>query len=383
MRIGIDYTAAVRQGAGIGRYTRNLVRALAHLDTCNQYRLVVAGAGCDREDMGTWPENYRLRVIPATDRWLHIMWQRLQIPIPVQAITGRLDLFHSPDFVLPPTGKTPALLTVHDLSYLRVPQYFVAGFSRYLHGAVSRAVRRAERILADSESTRRDLLELLHVEPERVSVLLPGVERRFQPIEDVDALSRVRRRYQLPKRFILGLGTLQPRKNFAGLIEAFARLIGDGREFWPADSLHLVIAGGKGWMYEEIIQLVEDLDLGARVRFPGFVDDEDLPALYSLADVFAFPSWYEGFGLPVLEAMACGTPVVAADNSSLPEVVGEAGILVPADDSSSLAEAVARLLTDKPLRAKLVAAGRAQAQRFTWESAARQLLEEYEAAAGN
>ncbi len=378
MHIGIDYTAAVQQGGGIGRYTRNLIRALADLDRENDYRLFVAGRGDD--GLGPWPANFRLRAVPLSDRWTTILWQRLRLPVPVQLVTGRLDLFHSPDFVLPPTGRTPTILTVHDLSFLRVPECFVPAFRRYLEGAVGRAVRRARRILADSESTRRDLIELLEVEPERVTVLYPGVEPRFRPVRDVEVLRRVRHRYGLPGRFILGLGTLQPRKNFVGLMDAFARLLAAGD---PAlADLHLVIVGGPGWMHDGIAARVTATGLEGRVHLPGFVEDADLPAVYSLASAFAFPSWYEGFGLPLLEAMACGTPVVAADNSSLPEVVGDAGLLVGAGEAEALAGALARVLTDEALRQRLIVAGGEQARRFTWEGAAQRLLEAYRSAVG-
>jgi len=377
MRIGIDYTAAVQQGGGIGRYTRNLIRALAELDRENRYTLFVAGGYGEGDGLGMWPENFRVRSVPISDRWVSILWQRLRLPVPVQLVTGPLDLFHSPDFVLPPTGRTPAILTVHDLSFLRVPQFFVPGFREYLEKAVSRAVKRARHILADSESTRHDLVELLGVEAERVSVLYPGVESRFQPVQDVDDLNRVVARYDLPERFVLGLSTLQPRKNFDGLIKAFGQLLaehGDGPEV--AD-LHLVIGGGKGWMYDDVLAMVEGAGLSGRVRFPGFVDDADLPALYTLATAFAFPSWYEGFGIPVLEAMACGTPVVTADNSSLPEAAGDAALLVDAADTDALAGSLFRLLADEALRARLLPVGQAQAKRFTWESSAQQLLDLY------
>ena len=376
MRIGIDYTAAVRQCGGIGRYTRNLIRALAKLDAGNEYTLFAAGGWGEGDGFGSWPATFRVRSVPISDRWLHILWQRLRLPVPIQVVTGPLDLFHSPDFVLPPVGHTPAILTVHDLSFLRAPQFFVPGFRQYLEGAVSRAVGRARCILADSESTRRDLIELMGVVPERVSVIYPGVAPRFRPIRDAKALNRARIRYDLPEWFVLGLGTLQPRKNFDGLIEAFGRLL--TRSDVPGmENLHLVIVGGKGWMYEETFAAVERAGLGKRVHFPGFVDDSDLPALYSLAAAFAFPSWYEGFGIPVLEAMACGTPVVAADNSSLPEAMGQAGLMVDAGDADGLADVLVRLLTDESLRARLVAAGKEQAQRFTWERAAQQLFEVY------
>ncbi len=378
MRIGIDYTAAVRQGGGIGRYTRNLVRALSELDAENDYTLFVAGGWGSGDGLGPWPGNFRIRSVPLSDRWVHLFWQRLRLPVPVQAFTGSLDLFHSPDFVLPPTGRTPALLTVHDLSFLRVPECYVPAFRRYLEGAVARAASRAGHILADSESTRQDIIELMPVQKERVSVLYPGVEPRFRPIRTQTVLDAVRERYGLPDRFVLGLSTLQPRKNFAGLIEGFRRLVqGHGNE--PAiEDLRLVIAGGRGWMVEETYDAVSKAGMEAYVHFSGFVDDDDLPALYNLSAVFAFPSWYEGFGLPVLEAMACGTPVVCADNSSLPEVAGRAALLVDAGDPDALAEALFQILAKAELRAQLAVAGPEQAMRFMWPAAARQLLGVYE-----
>ena len=379
MRIGIDYTAAVRQRAGIGRYTRNLIRALSEADVENEYILFVAGGWGDGDGLGPWPANFRVRSVPVSDRWLHILWQRLRLPVPVQAVIGRIDLFHSPDFVLPPVGRTSAVLTVHDLSFLRVPDCFVPGFRQYLEGAVSRAVGRARHILADSESTRRDLIELMSVKLERITVLHPGVESRFQPIEDTEVLDRVRVHYNLPERFILGLSTLQPRKNFVGLVEGFAHLVRTRGGEPEIAGIQLVVAGGKGWMYEDIFAAVSSAGLEDRVHFAGSVDDDDLPAIYSLASVFAFPTWYEGFGLPVLEAMACGTPVVAANNSSLPEVVGQAGLLVDAADPDALAEALGCLLQDQALRTRLMVAGREQARQFTWEDAAGQLLAIYQA----
>ncbi len=381
MRIGIDYTAAVRQGGGIGRYTRNLVRALSELDQENDYTLFVAGGWGRGDGLGPWPENFRIRSVPLSDRWVHLLWQRLRLPVPVQAITGYLDLFHSPDFVLPPTGRTPTLLTIHDLSFLRVPEYYVPAFRRYLEGAVARAAGRADHILADSESTRQDIIELMPVQKERVTVLYPGVDPRFRPIRTQTVLDAVRERYALPDRFVLGLSTLQPRKNFAGLIEGFRRLVQAGGNEPAVADLQLVIAGGKGWMVEETYAAVSKAEMEAHVHFAGFVDDDDLPALYNLSAAFAFPTWYEGFGLPVLEAMACGTPVVCADNSSLPEVAGQAALLVDAGDPDALAEALIQVLVKADLRARLAVAGPEQAMRFTWPAAAQQLLGVYQSLA--
>ena len=373
LRIGIDYTAAVRQGAGIGRYTRELVRALAELDRSHDY-VLFAAAGGQRPADTDWPPNFQMRSVPLSDRALAILWHRLRLPLWVELVTGAVDIFHSPDFVLPPVRRAKTLVTVHDLSFIRYPQCADANLRVYLNKVVPRSVHRANLVLADSQSTKDDLVELLGVAPDRIEVVYPGVEKRFRPIEDQALLEKVRKRYDLPPRFILGLGTLQPRKNFTRLIEAFASL-----QVCKFASLHLVIAGGKGWLYEEIFATVEQLSLKKKVVFPGFVADEDLPALYNLADLFVFPSLYEGFGLPPLEALACGTPVITSDASSLPEVVGEAGPMVEATDVEALAEAMKRVLEDDALRERMIAKGMKQARKFTWEQAAAKLLNLYEA----
>jgi glycosyltransferase involved in cell wall biosynthesis len=372
LRIGIDYTAAVRQGAGIGRYTRELVRALAELDRGHDYVLFAAMGGQRLVDAG-WPPNFQMRSVPLSDRALAILWHRLQLPLWVELVTGSVDIFHSPDFVLPPVRRAKTLVTVHDLSFIRYPQCADANLRAYLNKVVPRSVYRADLVLADSQSTKDDLVELLGVDASRIEVVYPGVEERFRPIEDQAHLQGVRERYNLPPRFILGLGTLQPRKNFIHLIEAFADL-----RFAICD-LHLVIAGGKGWLYEEIFATVEQLGLEEKVIFPGFVADEHLPAIYNLADLFVFPSLYEGFGLPPLEALACGTPVITSDASSLPEVVGEAGLMVEATDVEALAEAMKQVLGDAALREGMIVKGMKQAKKFTWEKTAAKLLSLYEA----
>jgi glycosyltransferase involved in cell wall biosynthesis len=310
--------------------------------------------------------------VPLSDRALAILWHRLQLPLWVELATGPVDIFHSPDFVLPPVRRAKTIVTVHDLSFIRYPQCADANLRAYLNKVVPRSVHRADLILADSQSTKDDLVELLGVDARRIEVVYPGVEKRFRPIEDQALLEKVRKRYNLPPRFILGLGTLQPRKNFTGLIRAFADLR------FAISNLHLVIVGGKGWLYEEIFATVEHLGLGKKVVFPGFVADEDLPALYNLADLFVFPSLYEGFGLPPLEAMACGTPVVTSNASSLPEVVGEAGLIVAATKVEDLAETMQRVLGDNALRERMIAKGVDQARKFTWKEAASRLLSLYE-----
>jgi len=386
MRIGIDYTAAVRQRAGIGRYTRGLVNALLELDTENEYVLLVASRGVARPrpspeaQAEVYPggegrrPNVHWRCLPLTDRHLAILWHRLQLPLPVESFTGPVDLFHSPDFTLPPAWRARTLVTVHDLSFLRYPEGADPRLRAYLMDAVPRSVRRADHVLADSQNTRDDLVALLGVPPEKITVVYPGVEPRFRPLDDPGVLSAVRERYRLPERFILHVGTLEPRKNLVRLMEAYALLSEHGV---ATDEVSLVVAGGRGWLYEGIFQAVERLGLAGRVTFTGFVRDEDLPALYNLADLFVFPSVYEGFGLPPLEAMACGTPVVVSNTSSLPEVVGQAGLLVSPTDVGALAEAMARALRNGELRARLRARGLEQARRFTWQKVAEETLRAY------
>ncbi|MHB9091344.1 MAG: glycosyltransferase family 4 protein [Chloroflexota bacterium] len=238
------------------------------------------------------------------------------------------------------------------------------------------SLRRARLVLADSENTRNDLVCLLDARPDAVQVLYSGVEKRFAPLDDAAALRAVRDRLDLTRPFILFVGTIERRKNLTRLIRAYGRVRARRR-----DLPQLVIAGRRGWLYEDVFQAVAELGLDEDVRFLGHVNDADLPALYNLAELFVYPSLYEGFGLPPLEAMACGTPVVSSNTSSLPEVLGDAAIGVAPTDTDGLAIAIEGLLDDATLRAELRERGLAQAARFTWEAAATQLLEVYRRAA--
>ena len=371
MRIGIDYTAAVNQGAGIGRYARQMTRALLELDRENEYVLFVPSASPEAsrasESAIVGQANVSLARLPLSERALVALWHRLRVPVPVELFSGRLDVFHSPDFALAPVLRARTLVTVHDLSFRRVPECFKPALLSYLNRVVPRSVARADIVLADSESTRNDAIELLRLAPERVFVVYAGVDSRFRRVTDQGLLEDVRSRYSLPGRFVLSVGTLQPRKNYVRLIEAFSRLSG-------VEDVSLVISGARGWLYEEIFRRVEELGLSSRVLFPGYVAEADLPALYSLSEVFAFPSLYEGFGLPPLEAMACGTPVVVSRASSLPEVVGNAGCLVDPLSVEEIAGTLQALLDSPARRADLAEQGVAQAARFTWSEAARVLL---------
>ncbi|HZS94872.1 MAG TPA: glycosyltransferase family 1 protein [Chloroflexota bacterium] len=358
-RVGFDATAAVRQAAGIGRYTRHLLRALIDRDDDLRYRVFYAAAGARH---GRLPPGIPARALPLSDRLLNLVWHRWQLPLPVQALIGPFDLFHSPDFTLPPVAARPTVLTVHDLAFFREPDCAYPTLRHYLQHVVPRSIRRATRVIAVSESTRRDVLDLVDIAPDRVVTVHEAVDARFRP-KPVEEARSAARRAGIGERYILSVGTLEPRKNYERLIDAFSMLVSRGV------SQRLVIAGGFGWMYGPILERIEHLGLGERVTILQ-PDDDLLVALYNAADVFVYPSLYEGFGIPALEALACGAPVVASRTSSLPEVVGEAAILVEPRSIEDIASGIERVLASDDLRVRLSKCGPERARDFTWEEAA-------------
>jgi glycosyltransferase involved in cell wall biosynthesis len=371
--IAIDYTPALRQQAGIGRIVRGQVQALCELNSGYDLRLLVVGR-TDSAARAAAP--LRLHTTPLDERNMVRLWHRLDSPLPrVEWFTGGpLDLFHATDFVLPPSGARRKLLTVHDLAFLFYPDAAMPSLHHYLNVVVPRSVRRADAVVADSHHTARDLREQWQVPEERIHVVQGAVDHgQFRPVTDEQTLRGVRERYGIGAGpYILTLSRLEPRKNHVRLIAAFAEARAAGR--LPH---RLVIGGGKGWLYEAIYARVEELHLEEHVCFTGFVADADLPALFSGAEFFAYPSLYEGFGLPILEALACGTPVLTGDNSCLPEAGGSGAIYVNSQDVSDIADGILRLATDDALRARLRAAGLEHAATFTWERSAGQLLAAY------
>jgi len=371
--IAIDYTPAIRQQAGIGRIVRGQIKALVRLNPGFDLLLFVAGRITD-SDRRAAP--LPLHATPIDERNLVRIWHRLDLPFPrVEWFTGgKLDLFHATDFVLAPTRARRKVLTVHDLAFIHYPNAAMPSLHHYLNVVVPRSVHRADHIIADSHHTARDLTEQWQTSPERISVVQGAVDHdHFRPVADPERQRAVRERYAIGDRpYILALSRLEPRKNFPRLIEAFARAR-------LAASLphRLVIGGGKGWLYDEIFRRVAELGVQEHVHFTGFVADADLPVLYSAAEFFAYPSLYEGFGLPIVEALACGTPVLAADNSCLPEAGGPGAYYVRAEDVESIAAGIVQLATNAGLRSQLRTAGLAHAAHFTWERSAQQLLDAY------
>jgi glycosyltransferase involved in cell wall biosynthesis len=373
-RIAIDYTPAIRQPAGIGRIIRGQVQALIAQNPGYDLRLFVVGPVTAQERRSA---PLPLHTTPVSERNMVRLWHRLHSPWPrVEWFTGGpLTLFHGTDFVLAPSHARHQLVTVHDLAFLFYPEAAMPSLHRYLNVVVPRSVRRADHVLADSHHTAQDLQSQWQIAPERITVVQGAVDHaHFRPIGDPQQLAAVRSRYNIGERpFILGLSTLQPRKNFVRLIEAFHLARQEAK--LPH---RLVIGGGKGWLYAEISAKIQALGLSEDVLLPGFIADADLAALYSAAEFFAYPSLYEGFGLPILEAMACGAPVLTADNSCLPEAGGPAALYVKAEEVTNIAAGLLKLAQDSTLRQQLRHLGLAHAAQFTWQRSAQQLLSAYQ-----
>lgn len=379
MRIAIDYTAAIRQGAGVGNYVRNLVDAMLAQDTTNQYTLLTSGRPT-RERPFPDGQNVRGRSIFIPDRYLNILWYRWRLPIYATLFTGQVDIYHGPDFVLPPlNGKLRRVVTVHDLAFLEHPEYAVPELTAYLTKVVPEAVASADVVAAVSQATGQTLIEHFKTPAEKITLIPNGIRPAFRRITDPLLLGATRHKYGLKHPLVLGVGTLEPRKNHLGLIKAFYKAqAGGGKGKKQQRPAMLAIAGGPGWLYEETRQLVAELKLEKKVRFLGRVSELELITLYSLADVFAFPSFFEGFGVPPLEAMACGTPVITSNTSSLPEVVGDAALLVDPKNTNELAQAITRLTEDEQLREELRQKGYEQVKQYSWPNAARKMLSVYE-----
>jgi glycosyltransferase involved in cell wall biosynthesis len=305
---------------------------------------------------------------PTERRLVRIVWE--QTIWPWLARRDGLALAHSMAFVRPLLLSCPTIVTIYDLSFIHYPDAFPAWQRLYLKLQTVHACRRAQQLITISESGRRDVEQQFGVSPERITVVQPGVDPAFRPLPP-DEVACFRQQHDLPERFVLHVGTLQPRKNLPLLLDAFARLL--------APDVELVMAGGKGWLFAEIFAKVEALGLQDRVRFVGYVPDEALPWWYNAAALLVFPSLYEGFGLPVVEAMACGTPVIAANTSSIPEAAGDAALLFNPIDVNGLAERMDLVLNNTAVSDQLRQQGPLQAKRFSWERAGRETAVVYQA----
>ena len=364
MQIGLDARLVYyRRYSGIGQYIIHLVEHLAVLNAAHTFTVLHS-----RKDHS--PPRHA-RAAPHT-LWTpsHHRWEQLALPLELARL--RLDLLHSPDFIPPFHGHFRRVITVHDLNFLYYPQFLTAASRRYYNDQIQRAVEVADHILADSHATRLDLIKLLNVPEDKISVVWLAANPIFSPLPP-DRLAAARARLHLPERYLLFTGTLEPRKNVAGLLRAYRYLL--DRNTLCAD---LILAGSHGWLFDETRALIEDLRLTERVRWFESPSAPDLAALYNAATLLVLPSHYEGFGLTVLEAMACGTPTIISDRGSLPEIAGGAALMIDPDDTVALASAIERVLADEALRADLRQQGLARAAEFSWERCARETCAVYD-----
>ena len=366
LTIGVDASRTLpAHRTGTEQYSVALLRALMALDTPHRWRLYAPGPPPD--EFTALPSHWQWRAMSFPRLWTHarLSWEMLR---------HRPDVLFVPAHVVPLVHPRRIVVTIHDLGYLHFPAAHPAAARHYLDWSTRWSVRAAWRVIAVSEATRDDLVRMLGVRPNKITVVHHGV----RPVMDVatdDAVRDALARHTIAAPYVLVVGTVQPRKNLQRLIRAFRQVAAAGLPHT------LVIAGQRGWLMESIEDDVNANDLTDRVRFTGYVADADLPLLYRGADVFVLPSLYEGFGMPVLEALAYGVPVVASNTTSLPEIVGEAGLLIDPLDAEAIGDALVRALTDAALRERLMAAGPARAAKFSWERCARETLAVLEGAA--
>lgn len=361
MRIALDCRTVTAPKTGDRTYALNLLRALAATDPDTEYLFY------------TWESTTLTRIdqpnlqavnLPATPRWA---WTPFMFPRDL--LRRRADLAHV-QYLVPPIAPCPVVTTIHDVAFRRFPELFPLKHRLLLNALIPLAARHAAAVITGSESTKRDLMEFYDLPPERITVTPYAADPAYRPLHREEARDSVRRRLNIPTPYLLSVGVLQPRKNLPRLVRAYSRIA-------AALPHRLVLVGKEGWASEELREAVAQVPHGREPIFTGYVADADLPVLYAGADLFVYPSLYEGFGLPPLEAMACGTPVLTSNTSSLPEVVGAAGVMVDPLNEEALAERMRELLTRPEQRARLSQLGLQQARTFNWERTARETTEVY------
>ncbi len=370
MNVTIDVSPTAQKHAGLGRYAGEIARALDQTNT------VDLSLFYNREGKAELPDY--LSHIPhksvniGNKPWRMGVWFSQLARRPMDKTFGATEIFHATNHLLAHFKQARTVYTLHDLIFLQYPAYHKAYNRWYLTLTMPLYLKTADVIVTPSQHSKQDAIKFYNLPEEKIKVIYEAPAPIFQPLTNTAELARARQTYNLPERYILHVGTIEPRKNLIRLLEAYQPLLAD----WP--DLKLVLVGKKGWLYESFFERLAALGLQERVIFPGYVEEADLPAIYQLAEIFAFPSLYEGFGLGPIEAMACGTPVVSSNCASLPEVVGDAGILVDPTDTAALHRSLRRVLEDRDLQAHLTEQGLIQVQRFSWQKAVEALVKIYQ-----
>ena len=372
MRIAIDAHSVGAKLAGNESYATNLIEALAQVDSVNEYTLYVTTAEARARFYQRWP-NFRVQTtLP------HTPLIRIPLTLAAELRKRPVDVLHV-QFTAPPFSPCPVVVSVHDLSFEHLPQTFNRRSRTQLRLTVRHSVKRAARILTLSEHTRRDMIETYGTSPERISAIPIAAPSYFGRVREERELQRVRHIYGIEGDYILCVSSIQPRKNLPRLVRAYASL---RNKRGPGKLPKLVLVGKCAWLYDETLRSIEEGRMKDSVILTGYVPQSDLPALYSGSICFVYPSYFEGFGLPPLEAMKCGAPVIAGNRTSLPEVVGDAGILVDPFDVNAIAAAIERLVDDPDFREQLSVKGLARSRRFDWNETARRTLNVYEQVVG-
>lgn len=368
LRIGIDIHSLGSHKGGNATYYRELVKELVKVRCDHNFSLYHTHPAAAKQFISD--DRFAVKRLRPGSRWL-----RIPFTLPVLAWQDELDLFHA-QFIVPPFLKCKTVTTIPDIAYEHSPEFFPAHQRAWLKVLVRQSARRADHIITVSERSKRDLVELYGVSPEKITVTYEGASEEFGPLDKDQAKATVERRYGISGEFILYLGRLQGRKNLTRLVQAYARVR-------KAGCTHkLVLAGKVDSLFQPTLSRIRELRLENEVLLPGYIEAQDLPSMYNAAQVFVYPSLYEGFGLPVVEAMACGTPVVTSRGTSLEEVAGDAAVLVDALDEGSIAEALIRVLTDSTLRTQLGQAGIRRSAQFSFRNAACQTIAVYERVLG-
>lgn len=378
MKIGIDISLSVGQPAGVGVYSSQLVQGLAQLDHINEYTLFPFFYYIMHPDFKQLnivsQYNFKIRFQHLSKSWIDYLWNTSDLDR--SDILGSLDILHSTTFCAPSNIKSKLVVTIHDISFKTHPQFHVKTNIDHCRKGTIDAVRWADKIIAVSEHTKRDLIHYFQCDAKKISVIYHGSNTISKRIVDKDIFQLIRQKYHIDKPYIFNVGTIEPRKNILGLIKAYAGLSAQLQSQYD-----LVIAGGRGWLDDSIFEFVKEKNLQEQIKFLGYVSDHELASLYSNAEIFVYPSFYEGFGFPILEAMACGAPVICSNTSSMPEVGGDAALYINPNKmdhgSHDICIYLEQLLGNTRMLEELGKKSLQQSQKFSWNTCAQKTLETY------
>lgn len=364
---------AVGSKAGVGQYCHNLVQGLAKIDQHNKYVLfpfVPHFVENFKDYSPELPDNFKIKYENLPKEWIDLLFRKSWLP--GGNFFSGLDLFHATSFIYPNWIEGKVVSTIHDVSFKTHPQYHKRDNIAVCHQGTVDAVKKAEIIIAISNNTKTDLVNYYNCNEDRIVTIYSGVEKRFRLIDKEISRNYIKEKYNLNKPFLLSIGTIEPRKNIQGLISAYSNL--DKKYL---DSFDLVIVGGRGWLDSDIYKQAKGSPFSKNIKFTGYIDDADLPYFYNAAEVFIFPSFYEGFGLPILESMACGCPVISSNTSSMPEVGGDAPLYINPRELNEIKDALESLIGNKQMRENMRSKGLLRANLFSLDSCAKKTLKVY------